>query len=265
MAGGKLTRKEIVQQDVIGKTLAETSHWAVRNLKYIAGSVLAVLVVVVAVLAWNAYSSSSAEAMQAGFGDALAQYHAEVGAAPVANQEQALASKYRYDTREEKYQKALAAFQKLADDYSSSRIGQLSRYYTALCMYELGRNQDARKALEDLIGSTNQVEIKNLARNSLAQVALADKDSALAIKSLEEILAEPTQSFPAQTVLLQLAQLQEDSGDLQGALEKYRKIQAEYPGTSASSEATTKISRLEPRVGQSGSSTPIPETVPVGQ
>ena len=46
MVQGKLTRKEIVQQDVIRKTLTSISAWLLKNRVYIIGAFVAFVVIV---------------------------------------------------------------------------------------------------------------------------------------------------------------------------------------------------------------------------
>ena len=50
--------------------------------------------------------------------------------------------------QEEQYDKALAGFQKVASDYSSTDAGNLAQLYIGLCQANLGKWQEAVNALE---------------------------------------------------------------------------------------------------------------------
>ena len=253
MSPKKLTRKEIVQQDVIKRTLTETSYWAVENLKYLVGALVVVALAIAIGIGWQYYRGARSVEMQADFADALAMFHAPVGPEqpPDPNQPQPR-PKYRYETATEKYEKAIARFQEVASSYSGTRIGALSEYYSALSENEMGRPEEAAKLLAQLAQEGSYPEVANLARNTLAQLAVGDKDYDKAISLYNEILGTPSQNFPRSVVMLRVAQALEAKGSLQEALEQYRKITAEFPGSGSASEAAGKIQRIEPRV-ESGS------------
>jgi len=249
MSPKKLTRKEIVQKDVINRTLTETSHWAVENLNYLVGALVVVAVAIAIGIGWQYYSTSRDTAMQSAFGDALEMYHAAVGPEQPTNPNQPqVQPKYRYDTETDKYEKALARFQELASRYSGSRVGELSQYYAALSENELGRTDEAKKTLNELAQSSSFPSVSNLARNTLAQIAMGDKDYDQAIGLYNEILDTPSDNFPRSVIMLRVAEATEAKGNLQEALELYRKITAEFPGSGSASEAAGKIQRIEPRI-----------------
>ncbi len=249
MSPKKLTRKEIVQKDVINRTLTETSHWAVENLNYLVGALVVVAVAIAIGIGWQYYSSSRDTEMQSEFADALEMYHAPVGPEqPTDPNQPQVKPKYRYDTATDKYEKALARFQEVSAHYSGSRIGELSQYYTALSENELGRTDEAKKELNDLAQSSSYPAVSNLARNTLAQIAFGDKDFDQAISLYNEILGTPSDNFPRSVIMLRVAEATEATGNLQEALEQYRKITAEFPGSSSATEAAGKIQRIEPRI-----------------
>ncbi|MFZ0428183.1 MAG: tetratricopeptide repeat protein [Acidobacteriota bacterium] len=265
MAAKKLTRKEIVQQDVIRKTLTETSSWAVSNFKLIVGALVAVLVVTTGVLLWNQYSSSRQEKMQTAFADALDIFHAPVGAEATQDQNNPIKPKYTFADDKAKYEKSLSAFQALASQYSGSKIGALSEYYAALSMNELGQNEQARSTLQSIVDQSDYIEVKDLARNTLADLDLADGKYDDAMALLRQILEQPSQDFPKEIVMLKLGRILERKGDLSAALEEYRKVTSEFPGTNSASDASTRIRRIEPRVEQAGSETPKAPEPPAQQ
>lgn len=252
MAAKRLTRKEIVQQDSIRKTLTETSHWAVEHSRTLVIGVVSVLAILLIGLGWQKYSQSQDDEIQAAFSDALAIYHAPLatpeGEAPPEDQN-LLKPKYEFATTTERFEKALAAFNQISEDFSGSRIVDLSRFYAGLSLVELGRNDEAQKQFESLSADSSYPDVRNQALNSLAQLAAGANDPAKAAVYLQQIIDNPSENYPRQIVLARIGEALEASGDLQGALDRYRQITSEFVGTNAATAAQEQISRLEARLG----------------
>ncbi len=253
----KLTRKEIVQEDVIRKTLTETSSWAVEHLKLIAGAVLLVVVGGLAVWGWQTWSTSRSEAMQLALADAMAIYHGEIRAADAGPDTRSAFEKpkYSFTSEQERNEKALKAFQTVADDYEGSIVGDLARYYVGVISYQTGKPEEAQAAMRAVIESADTADLRNLARHALAQYLQASGQASEAMTLLNQILEEPSPNFPAQAALMALAKAKEAAGDLAGALEQYRKVAAEHAGTPLASDANERIRRLELVTQQAENST----------
>lgn len=261
----KLTRREIVQEDVIRKTLAETSSWAVEHLKLIAGAVVLVIVGSLAVWGWQTWSVSRSEAMQQALADAMAIYHGEIRAADAGPDTRSAFEKpkYSFTSLQERNEKALQAFRAVAEEYDGSLVGDVARYYIGLISYEMGDTEDAQTAMRAVVDSGDTPDLRNLARHALAQYLQAAGQTSEAMELLSRILEEPSPNFPAQAALMALAKVQEAGGDLAGALERYRKVAAEHAGTPLASEANERIRRLELVTQQAENNTPATDVQPV--
>lgn len=242
----KLTRKELVQEDVIRKTLTETSSWAVENLKLIALVVLLVIVGSLAVWGWRTWSEYRTEKVQTALAEALAIYHGEIRAADAGPDTRSAFEKpkYSFTSEQERNEKALQAFQAVVEDYSGT-VAELAQYYVAVISYEMGQADEARRAMREVVNSAGSADIRNLARNALSQYLAAAGQKAESTALLDEILQEPSPNFPVQFALMALAKAEEEGGNLNRALELYRKVSAEHAGTPAASEAEERIRRLE--------------------
>jgi hypothetical protein len=260
----KLTRKEIVQEDVIRKTLTETSSWAVEHLKLIAGAVVLVVVGSLAVWGWQTWSASRSAAMQQALADAMAIYHGEIRAADAGPDTRSAFEKpkYSFASEQERNEKALNAFRTVAEEYDGSLVGDVARYYVGVISYETGKQEEAQAAMRAVIASADTPDLRNLARHALAQYLQAAGQTQEAMELLNRILEEPSPNFPAQAALMALAKAQEASGDLAGALERYRKVAAEHAGTPLASEANERIRRLELVTQQAENSTPATDAQP---
>ena len=58
---------------------------------------------------------------------------------------------------QQQYEKALAGFQKVAADYSSTDAGNLAQLYIGICQANLGKWQEAVNALESFSGKGDQM------------------------------------------------------------------------------------------------------------
>jgi TolA-binding protein len=248
---GKLTRKEIIQQDIIRRTLTAISAWLLKNRVYIIGVFAAFVLLIGITYLVQQYLGSRTAEMQAEFSDALAVFHAPVDSdQPNSPQEnsQDFPTKYRYATETERYETALSRFQELAEKFKGSRVGNFAHYYVGLSQLELEREADAKTTFESITSDSVDVDIRNLARNSLAQIAMGSSDFESAIQLYQQILDQPSRNLPEQIVRIRLGDALEGTGQLEQALEQFRKVTTDYAGTSVASEAQDRIRRIEPRI-----------------
>ncbi len=253
MAAKRLTRKEIVRKDRIQQTLTETSGWLVRNLTYILGIAAILILAVGATYLWRSFQQSSQAEVQNKFSDALAKYHARVAEEEDFSSDSAEvegsppSTKYEYATAQERSEAALSAFREVTEEYPGTRLGTFAQYYVGLALIDLDIEAEAREELNSLIAEAKFPDIVNLARNALAQLAVSEGNEEEAIRLLNEILDEPSSNFPQQMVLMRLAESYEAVGDSQAALRTYRRVSAEYPGSTFATKSDAKIDALELR------------------
>ena len=246
MAGKRLTRKEIVQADRIQTTLTTIYEWGTRYAKGIAGLLIVAALSFFGSYFWRNYQNSQEVELQKEFAEALQVFHAPLGdRTGVESGQELTATAFRFPSAEKRHQEALARFEALAQRYPSARLGLLARYYAALNKRELGQPQEARKILNWVIEHTDETDIKNLARSSLAHLALSENDQEEAISLFQDVLDAPWPDFPKPMVLLQLAKSYEAQGNLGEALKQYKKLNADYPSSDYSKEAQQRITQLE--------------------
>ena len=252
----RLTRKEIVQEDRIYSVLSGFSQWAVVNrTPLVVGSGI-VVASLLGFYLWQGYQDSSNREAQKLFAEALDTYHAPVKElAPEPGSESDGQNpdqppepppEYRFETVKDRRAAAEAAFEKISDDYSGTRLGFFSRYYLGL----IGRqNEDAgaaRQHLRWVVDNSGDSDVRNLSRNVLADIALGEENHEEALTYLQQLLGDPTPQVPEQTVLMRIARTHEALGNVEQALENYRKITNDYPTSSQAEEAQSEIDRLEP-------------------
>lgn len=263
----------MVHKDPIRIALEGTSSWIVKNRILLVAGLAILCLAILAGYGWNNYSSSRHNKMQAAFAEGLELYHGTIepekaAEAPIpdvqADGEEAAAEAqeitYDFSSDSERLKKSLESFQQTADEYQGTKIGDLARYYTAICYVDIGDDEKAEVILQEVINESEFTDVKNLARNSAGQLASADNNIDQAITFLEQIVEEPSDNYPAQFTLMNLALLHEANGNTEMALSTYQRVATEYAETSSAAEAKTKISSLDPKGKKSA---PVAEETPV--
>ena len=262
MAVKRLTRKEIVQEDRIYARLSQGSQWALRNRSYLAAVAVILVMGIVGFWALQGYREGQVAETQGLFSDALELYHATIdkvegeasgeGEEEKSAEEKAQAraqelanNRYRFQSEQERNQKAEEAFLQLVEEHPNSQLGVLSRYYLALIERQTDRSGEAKENLAWVIDNTDVVETKNLARSALAQIVLGEGNPQEAADLLEHMVEEPSPNYPQQIILINLAQSYEKAANLDKAIEQYKKIISEYPTSQQSQEAQSRIDELE--------------------
>ncbi len=245
MAGKRLTRKEIVQEDQIHSTLTTVYEWGAQNSK------LLVIVLVVAAMGfvgsyvWQNYRQGRDVAVQKQFADALEVYHAPLENDVKANPGDTAPSKYVFQNEKERSEKALSKFSEMAKQYPGTELGQYASYYVAICQSDLGKKEEAEKELTTLAGRARQPLLRSLTRSYLAQLYEASGNHGEAIKYLNQIVDDDAGMFPKQTALMAVARNYEAQGKIAEAVKYYKRVTSEYPASADSREAQMKVDQLD--------------------
>ena len=260
MASKRLTRKEIVHKDPIQVALETTSSWMVNNRILLVSGLVIICLAILAAYGWNNYTFSRNNKVQTAFAEGLEIYHGTVApdkteeaAEPAGelNGEESAAEApemtYDFSSDKERLDKSLESFQMTADEYQGTKIGDLARYYTALCYVDLGDAEKAESILQGVINDTDYADVRNLARNSAGQLASSAHDINKAIALLDQIVEEPSDNYPVQFTLMNLAMLHEANGNKELALATYQRVATEFADTPLAAEAKTKITSLDPK------------------
>ena len=132
--------------------------------------------------------------------------------------------------KEEFYEEALLAYQKLIDDYPNSPLAEDAKYQIALCTYCISRGpyydqeftDKAIKEYEELIKATSDIEFDKKAKETLTY--LREKKARSAFGT---------------------AKFYERTGHYKSAVVYYREIVEKYSDTSIAAEAMEKITKLK--------------------
>jgi len=232
-----ISRKEL-KKDEIRETLAHGAE-AVFSHQRLAAIVVTVAVAVgVTVVGWRVYSERQTVKASAALDDAMKVYEARVRAPGEPTEP----TEITYVDETNKYEDAAKKFSGVTQNYSRTRPGQAARYYAALCLERLGRNDEAQKQLRELASSSDD-DMASLARFQLAEIYQKTGKGDDAVKLYRQLADKPTVLVPKPVVLLALADYVGKSSP-QEAMKLYDQIKRDFPDSAAADEADKRLEIL---------------------
>lgn len=183
--------------------------------KEIVAAVIGIFVLAAIIIGWNAYSGSRNQKAS-----------------------EALFPCETYFT-EGNFEKALngdgaqcVGFLKVADDYSSTKAGNLARLYAGIAFAQTGKFEEAAAQLEKFDGQDDELispATIGLLGNVYANLGQNDK----AIETLKKAAKAANNPSLSPTYLIQAGQLLEAAGKSADALQLYQQVKDNYPTSMA--------------------------------
>ncbi len=232
-----LSRREL-KKDEVRETLAHGAEAVLSHQRLFAYTVLTAVLVAAGVFGWKFYAERQTVKASAAFDDAMKVYQARIRVAG----EPAEPGEITYVEEKNKWQDAKKKFEEVVSRYPRTRPGQLARYYAALSLERLGRDDEAHKWLEGL-ASGGAGDFAAMARFELAQLDDRTGKAADAVKLYQELIAKPAVLVPKPMVMLTLAEHYRQSNPSE-AVKLYQQVKAEYPDTAAAEQADEELSLL---------------------
>ena len=232
-----VSRRELKKDEVRETFLDGIRALASHQLATLVVIVVAV-VVLGGVLGWRAYASRQTVKASAAFDSSMDVFEAPVAAAGVTLQPGALS----YKDDKTKYTEAAQKFGDVTAKYRRTRPGELALYYQALSLEKLDKNDDAKKALQTLTGSSD-TDFAAMARFELAQLEDKMGQGDEATKVYQDLIAKPTILVPKPVVMLALAHHYGDKNPTEAA-KLYTQIKSDYPDTAIADQADQELTLL---------------------
>ncbi len=235
------TRAALKQNDAFVTTTAHGLEWTGQNRRsVIVTSAILLAVIVLAVIAGVIYNSRS-EAASVAFGAAMQAYQT-----PLATSGQAVPRGIKtYNSVAERAKAANDLFLQTAQRYSLTPDGKNSRYFAGLTYMEAGQNASAESTLKQVASGWNR-DLSGLARLSLAQLYMQTGRSQQAIDLLNELTSRPSNSVPAGTAQLQLADLYQSQNNTAAARKILAQLKDKDPKGPAGIIAAQKLNPQAP-------------------
>lgn len=134
-------------------------------------------------------------------------------------------------------------FLDIMDEYSITKSAKLARYYAGICFKETGDYQSA-------VDNLSKFKTSDLMVGAAAQSSLGDAYTGLgeynkAVKAYLEGANKYENSFTTPIILKKAGIVYEEQGELEKALDIYRRISTDYPDSAEGREMKKYIGRVE--------------------
>jgi hypothetical protein len=239
----KELRREL-RQDELVSGYERARAWLDGHVDEIRIGVVAVVVLAIGGGALWHFRTTRQRDAEVAFAEALDIFKAPVTAGlPPGTQKPAGVS---FSTSEEKFTKAVAAFDGVDRRFGSSPLGRRARYYAAISRIELGQYAEAQKALGELATRRSDGDTEaGLARLALAGLFRKSGELEKAIDTYRQLISDPGAGVPRDVALMSLAGTLEDSRKLAEARASYLKLGEDFPASVLADEARRRAEYLE--------------------
>ena len=206
------------------------------------GVLIALVVLVIAAGGYAFWAKQQREAGGIQLGQALAIEQAIIAPAPtVPGATQAAGT---YPTEQARGEAALKAFQDIASQYGSSKVGVTARYHTGIALLGLGRYADAQQAFEQVVNDAGSTVYGPMAKMGKGEALLQAGKFDDAIKVFTDLSGDRDGALPVDGVLMQLARAYTKAGKAQEARAAFKRVVDEFPDSPYTQEAQKQIALL---------------------
>jgi predicted negative regulator of RcsB-dependent stress response len=235
-----ISRKEL-KQDKIKETIEHGAEAVISHGQFTLVVVIVILAVALGYGGWRFYIDRQTVQASVEFDGAMKAYQGRIGktADPAEPNEPV------YADEPTRVQDALQKFTKVADKYPSTNPGKLGRYYTALCLEDLERHNQALEALKR-ISSGGDKELAALGQYQMALIYSRTGKPDDGIKIFRALADKPSALVPRPLVLLELAGALRASNPKE-ATTIYQQIKKEFPDSPIAEEADRGMDLLSPK------------------
>jgi predicted negative regulator of RcsB-dependent stress response len=233
-----ISRKEL-KTDEVRDTLAHGAEAVLSHQKLSIGLAVAAVVILAAIFGWRTYSERQNVKASAAYDDAMTAFQARV---PGPGDPPAGPGEVTYPNDSAKYTDAAKKFSDVAGKYPRTRPGILSKYYTALSDDRLGKDDQAKKLLQELTNNSD-ADFAAMSRFQLAQIEDRTGQGDDAAKLYQQVIDKPSLFVPKPVAMLALAQHYAQKDPTQAA-KIFGQIKTDYPDTPIAQQADQGLSLL---------------------
>ena len=235
-----LSRKELKQD----KFRESIEHGAEAVYSHSQAAAILVAVAVAAVLiygGWKFYNDRQTVLASAALDDAMKVYNAPIRQANVPIE----TGELTFPDTQTRSQAASPKFAAVADKFSSTNPGKLARYYEALTLLDLEKQNQALESLKKVVGGSDK-ELSAMAQYQTANIYARTGRTDDAVKTYRAIADAKSVLVPRPLVLIELADLLSQSKPGE-ATTLYEQIKKEYPSSAVSERADRGLDMLAPK------------------
>jgi len=235
-----ISRKEL-KQDRIKETIEHGAEAVISHGQFTLIVVIIALAVALGYGGWRFYIDHQTVEASTAFDTGMKAYQGRIAPAPDPSEP----NEPVYTDEPTRVQDALQKFTKVADKYPSTNPGKLARYYTALCLEDLERHNQALEELKKISGSSDK-ELSAMAQYQMATIYARTGKPDDAVKTYRALADKQSALVPRPLVLLELAGLLRNSNPKEAA-SIYQQIKKDFPDTPISDQADRGLDTLSPK------------------
>jgi hypothetical protein len=190
---------------------------------------------------WSVYHDRQTAAASQALDQAMRAYNGRIGGSPDPQDP----SDVSYADETARSNDALNKFNAVASKYPNTNPGRQARYYAALCLENLERQN---QALEDLkkLSSGSDKELANMAQYQIGIIYERSGKTDDAAKIFRDLAEKRSVFVPRPVALLELANALRQSNPKESA-NVYQQIRKEFPDTTISEQADRGLELLAPK------------------
>ena len=235
-----ISRKEL-KQDKIKETIEHGAEAVISHGQFTLIVVLVALFTALGYGGWKFYIDRQTVQASAALDTAMKAYQGRIASAADPSDPSAPF----FPDESARAQDAMQKFVKLADKYPSTNPGKLARYYAALCLEDLEKQNQALEELKKISGSGDK-ELAAMAQYQMAIIYSRTGKPDDAIKIFRALADKQSALVPRPLVLLELAGLLRSSNPKE-AVSIYQQIKKEFPDTTIADQADRGLDTLSPK------------------
>jgi len=235
-----ISRKEL-KHDKIKETIEHGAEAVISHGQFTLIVVFVALVVALGYGGWRFYVDRQTVEASAAFDTAMKAYQGRIASAP----DPAEPNEPFYLDEPTRVQDASQKFTKVADRYQRTNPGKLARYYSALCLEDLERHNQALEELKKISGASDK-ELSSMAQYQMAVIYSRTGRPDDAVKTFRALADRQSVFVPRPLVLLELAGILRNSNPKEAA-GIYQQIKKEFPDTTIADQADRGLDTLSPK------------------
>ena len=235
-----ISRKEL-KHDKIKETIEHGAEAVISHGQFTLIVVIVILAVALGYGGWRFYVDRQTVAASVDFDGAVKVYQGRIATVP----DPADPSAPFYPDESARAQEAMQKFIKVADKYPNTNPGKLARYYSALCLENLDRHNQALEELKKISGGGDK-ELAAMAQYQMAIIYSRTGKPDDAIKIFRALADKQSALVPRPLVLLELASVLRSSNPKEAAT-IYQQIKKEFPDTAIADQADRGLDTLSPK------------------
>ena len=235
-----ISRKEL-KHDRVRESIEHGAEAVLSHTRIVSTVLLAAIVLLAGYYGWRIYNTRQTAQAQTAFDNAMKIFNAPL----LLPGQPSLPGEVSYMDLAQRSQDAEVRLSAVAAKYPNTPPGRMARYYSALCLMDLDKLNQASEELKKLQNGSDK-ELAALANFQQALIAERTGKNDQAIPILRALSTSGSILVPKPLVLLELAGILRQTNPKE-AVTLYEQIKKDYPNTNVADEADRGLSQLAPQ------------------